>query len=175
MAAFDAALGLCMRGCAPRLVEEIRYGQALAYDQHGDLARAIVMYRESINAFDRLRGRDHLGSLRRRLNLADALRRSGRPDEAAAVIAEIKPSALEALPAPHLVVADYKRMRGLLLLDRDPGQAHGQLAEALKIVESRLGEEHPRSGRVRVELGVAIHRMGGISKTDERTGGRPKS
>jgi eukaryotic-like serine/threonine-protein kinase len=172
MSALTEALRLCSEGCSPRLVEEIRYELARSYEQLGDIDRAIGAYRQTIDAFDQLRGPNHIGSLKRRLSLADALRRTNRPIESAAVLAKIDAGALDALPAPHLVVAEHKRIQALLVLDADPERARSHLEQSLNIVEFRLGKTHARSARARAELSAAIQRMGSLGKakgTNDRT------
>jgi eukaryotic-like serine/threonine-protein kinase len=158
IAALNTALDLCAAGCSPRLAEEIRYDLARAYEQRGDVRRAIGAYRDSIHTFDLLRGQDHIGSIKRRLSLADALRRSGKPIEAASVLAEIHAPALAALPSPHLVVAEYKRIEGLLSLEEQPETARRLLEEATQIFEFRLGNTHVRTQRVRSESLLADQR-----------------
>jgi eukaryotic-like serine/threonine-protein kinase len=149
MRALEAAASLCVAGCAPRLAEEIKYDLARAYDQDGNVAKAIDLYRQSIRGFDMVRNPNHIGSLKRRLSLADALRREKKLDEAAGVLSKIPPAAFDALPTPHLVVAEYKRLQGLLWLEERAEEAQGLLEESLKIFEYRLGDNHVRTKRAR--------------------------
>jgi DNA-binding winged helix-turn-helix (wHTH) protein/tetratricopeptide (TPR) repeat protein len=158
IAALNSALSMCSEGCAPRLAEEIRYELARALDQLGESERAIDAFRQTIRAFDMLRGPNHVGSLRRRLSLADALMRRSRPVGATAVLSQIDPAALGALPPPHLVVAEHNRIIGMLRLGEEPEKAYKLLEESLRIFEQRLGSNHVRAERLRIDLALARQR-----------------
>lgn len=159
-ALLDQALTLCIGGgCSQRIAEEIHYDLGRAHDQSGDLKRAIDIYRKSLGTYERLRGPNHVGCVKRRLSLADALRRVGNHAEAAAVLSGVTPEALNALPAPHLVVADHKRVQGLLWAESGEfAKSQGAFAESLKIFEHRLGSNHWRTLRTRAELAKAEKR-----------------
>lgn len=155
IAYLNAAMSFCSESdCAPRLREEIRFDLARAYDQLGQLERAIDLYRQSLATYEQLRGTDHIGSIRRRLSLADALRRSRKPLESLTALANIRPEALDALPPPHLVVGEHKRIHGLLLRQEHSERAQALLREALTIFELRLGSDHPRTKRLRAQINV---------------------
>jgi tetratricopeptide (TPR) repeat protein len=154
-AALTAALNLCGNGCSPRLAEEIHHDLAKAYDDLGLADQSINAYRRTVQRFDLLRGPNHIGSVKRRLGLADALRRNGNPKEAAAVLAQIAPTALDELPRPHLVIASYNRIKGLLTLKTDRDHGLGLLEDSLRIFEQRLGSSHSATKRVRAELAAA--------------------
>jgi DNA-binding winged helix-turn-helix (wHTH) protein/tetratricopeptide (TPR) repeat protein len=160
LAELDGALALCIEGgCSPRIAEEIQYDRGRAYEQLGQLEQAIDIFRKSLTTYELLRGPDHIGCLKRRISLADALRRAGRLADAASTLAGVTSEALGALPAPHLVVADYKRAQGLLWMEnRELAKGRVALGESLEIFEQRLGNSHWRTQRVRAELArAALH------------------
>jgi len=158
MAELDAAMALCFEGgCSPRISEEVHYDLGRAHDQLGHMEQAVNIYRKSLSTYELLRGPNNIGCLKRRLSLADALRRVGRTREASELLAGLAPGTLEALPPPHLVVAEFRRIQGLLWIE-DRQWAKGQVAlgESLTIVEQRLGADHWRTERARTELAQAV-------------------
>lgn len=148
----EKAMGECSDRCPPGLIEEIRYDLARAYDQNGQIGRAIEVFKRAISQFSSLRGAEHLGTIRRQLSLADALLRTDKLDQAESVFAQIEPSALSVLPPPHLVVADHQRIKALLIRKESPGRAVTLLRESLNTYELRLGRDHRRTQRRRFEL-----------------------
>lgn len=149
-----SALSLCLKAeCAPRLLEELKYDLARSYDQLGDTERAIDGYRQSLAAYELLRGANHIGCVKRRISLADALRRTGNVREAVGALKQIESIALTQLPPPHLVVAEYKRTAGLLCLN-EPREARKHLEDSLEIFEYRLGSNHFRTARARTDLAL---------------------
>ncbi|HUR41517.1 MAG TPA: winged helix-turn-helix domain-containing protein [Verrucomicrobiae bacterium] len=156
-AELEAAMSACIHGgCSPRVTEDVYYELGRAHDQLGDLERAIEIYRKTLNTYELLRGPDNLGCLKRRLSLVDALRRTGKTREPFALLSDIEPGALAALPAQHLVAAEFHRVQGLLWL-ADGQRAKGQkaLEEALRVFEFRLAADHWRTQQVRMEMGQA--------------------
>lgn len=153
----DRALNLCVSGgCSQRIAEEIRYDLGRAHHLSGNLDLAVEIYSRSLMVYERLRGPNHIGCVKRRLSLTDALRSSGRNAEARETLSGVTSEALDALPAPHLVVADYKRIQGLLwAADGEFAKARAALSESLEIVEHRLGNNHWRTLRARAELAKA--------------------
>ncbi len=156
----DRALALCVEGgCPPRIAEEIQYDRGRAYEQLGQPEQAIGIFHKSLGTYELLRGPNHIGCLKRRISLADALRRAGRLADAAATLGGVTPEALDALPPPHLVVADHKRVQGLLWLEnREFEKSRVALGESLKIFEHRLGRGHWRTRVVRTELAQVAKR-----------------
>ena len=154
---FENAMTACaLSECAPRITEEIHYGLGQGYDQLGRLEHSIDLYRSSLAAYELLREPSHYGCLKRRVSLADALRRSGKLAEASATLAGITPEALEALPPPHLIVADFKRVQGLLWMENQEFEkSRVAFGESLEIFEHRLGSSHWRTRRTRAELAQA--------------------
>ena len=157
VATLEAATTSCVKGgCSPRIAEDIRYDLGRAYDKLGNLQRATDIYRGSLRTYELLRGPNDIGCLRRRVSLADALRRSRNPLDASAVLIGVTPEALEALSPRHLVIAEVRRVQGLLWLeDRQWAKAQETLNESLRIVEQRLGPKHWRTERARLELAQA--------------------
>lgn len=162
IAALESAKTLCDEGaCPPRIAEEIRYDLGRAHDQLGRLGSAIALYQSSLAAYEQLRGRRHLGSLKRRISAADALRRADRTLEASTMLSGVTPEALDALPSPHLVVADFKRVQGLLWVeDREVAKGRAALEQSLEIFERQLGGSHGRTKRVRTELMTLLRSTG---------------
>jgi eukaryotic-like serine/threonine-protein kinase len=158
----EKALTLCEeQACSPRVSEEIQYDIARAHTLAGHHELAIGLYRRTLTSYELLRGPDVVGSLKRRLSLADALRTVGERELALDAIAGVSQRALDSLPAPHLIVAEFKRVKGLLAMSQANDEAQTLLEESLAIVEYRLPEHHWRTQRARIELARARARQVG--------------
>lgn len=151
---FESALATCRaHGCPPRITEEVAYDLGRAYQSLAKRDEAIRVLRDSLVAYERLRGAGHVGSLRRRLSLAEAFRESGLAPMAEATLSQIPSDAFAALPPRHQVIADYRRLQGLLAFDRGQFQlAAPALEDAAEMTSERFGPQHWRTERVRKEL-----------------------
>jgi len=88
-----------------------------------------------------------------RITLADSLRLSGSVAEAGAELGAIPPQQLQGLPARHPILAELRRVEGLLALaGGDADAARAALTEAREIYVLRYGPEHWRTRRAEAEL-----------------------
>lgn len=153
-----AASAFCdPNSCTSLYAEEIRYDLGVALSEAGRAQEAIGTIGDSLKAYERMFGKDSLGTLRRRISLTGCLLTSGRAGEAAAEFAQISDAALAALPRTrHLVLGEYRRVEGLLAIHEgrpEPGVT--ALTDALAIFQERLGPSHWRSKRLAQELNAA--------------------
>lgn len=156
-ALLEEALSLCRNeNCLPRVQEEIRFDLARSYLASGRLNEAVSLLRASLEKYEGLLGPSHIGSLRRRVALAESLYMSGRSAEAQALVSAIPTVALQGLPPHHRVALDFKRLNGLLLMrlgDKTAGKR--ALSEAYHSAHSLLGPQNWRTLRLQRDLSSA--------------------
>ena len=141
-------------GCAPLLVEEMRFDLGIALLEAGREAEAVTSIRASLQVFEQLTGRNGYGTIRRRIALVESLMMNGRRDEAEREFQGIEDTGLKRLPRPnHLLAGEYQRVQGLLALSKgDSLTAATCFTSALKIFQQRLGDSHWKTRRVADQL-----------------------
>jgi eukaryotic-like serine/threonine-protein kinase len=126
---------------------------ALAYLRARRPADALAAMQRALRRLESARRLDHPWSLRIRVGMADILRELGRADEAWAVLQAAGPRAAEKLPAAHPILAERKRVEGLLHLAQGRGdEARAALDEARKNLLAIYGAQHWRTHRVDADL-----------------------
>lgn len=159
------ALDLC-QGCTPRVRAEILWDLGRALEQSGRLSEAIATLGTALSIYEKDRGPRHIGSLRMRVDLAEALRRARRMDEANATLKAISARDIEAIPR-HPVAANFRRVQGLLQLEEgNRERALAALAESSRILEGLLGPKHWRTRRAYKELALARLREPQVSQEE---------
>jgi DNA-binding winged helix-turn-helix (wHTH) protein/tetratricopeptide (TPR) repeat protein len=149
------ALELCapQRGCAPRIRAEFLWDLGRALNALGQHVEATSALRESLSLEEKLRGRRHPFTVRVRVQLADSLRLSGKPQDARAILAGIEASVIADLRPHQRTRADLLRVQGLLLLQtKDRDEAVAKLQQSAAILEGNLGSNHWRVKHARAEL-----------------------
>jgi hypothetical protein len=152
----NEALSLCSEGCTPRIRSEYLLAAGRAYDQMGSQDRAVEALQISLETYEKFRGSNHIGTIKRRISLADALCNSRKVAEGARVLAQINPAALAELSPSHPVRADLERLEAAIALEnKNFTVALKMLEESYRIFRERFGPKHWRTERVRNELNRA--------------------
>lgn len=155
------ALSQCREDdCTPRLRAEYLWEDGRIHAQLGHWQTSTDKFNAALSIYDAFWGPDHVGTIRIRLSLADALRNAGRFAEATAAVSAINPQTVSGLRRQRITVADLRRIEGLLAIEQmnlDHGLA--ALEESHGIITQRLSPEHWRARRARRELEQLKTRM----------------
>jgi len=168
------ALGLCTRtnGCPPTNIATLNQWLGESFQKVGRWDEALNALTTALVVVEKVRGPIHVDSLRKRVQLADALRESGNRKQATEMLNVVPRAILGALPARNQVVADFRRVEGLLWLEQhEPKQAELALRESLRTVSHRFGEKHWRTDRARRELALAQAALA-ASQASNSSGGK---
>lgn len=131
-----------------------------AYVQQGRFEEGISAFKTALPINEDVRGVDHIGSIRIRLSLAEALRTSGRHTEASQALTSIGQGALMKIRENHPAIAEFRRSMGLLALRAgDFEGAEDALSESLRLLLTRLNEDHWKVKRAKSELALAGRRQ----------------
>jgi eukaryotic-like serine/threonine-protein kinase len=140
-------------GCTPRLRAELLVHVGHAHARLGNWQKAVTVLSDSLKIYQELHGSNHVGTIKTRVSLAEALLKSGRTREASDMLAAINPKAAAALRPGQVAVAELRRVEGLLALhNKDFARARSALEESLEITTRRLGAGNWRVDRLRKEL-----------------------
>jgi tetratricopeptide (TPR) repeat protein len=151
------AVNLCRRdnACPLRLRSEFLWTLGRAYSEEGRGRAAIEAFRSSLDIQEKVLGAEHPLTLHARIGLAEALRQAGSPDEAMAVL-DVSHAIMAALETYQQAKGDLYRTHGLLLLQKEEfDPAIWSLERSSSVVTRRLGADHWRATRARLELEAA--------------------
>lgn len=124
----------------------IRRPLAEAYVRQNDLARAATQMELAVRSADTSEGSADPTTARMRIALADVYRRQGRRDSALAQLEAIGADVWGRLPPEHPMLAERRRVEGLLALAAGQhAAARTALDEAYAICRRRHGDQHWRT------------------------------
>lgn len=151
------ALSLCRaHECGPRVRADYLWDDGRIQIHLGHASAAIRSLTESLSTYEPNFGSNHVGTIRVRISLADALRLGGRTTDAAMTLRALKPEALAGLRPQHLAIAELRRVEGLLALqERNVSLALPALEDSHRLVRERFALDHWRVERARRELAAA--------------------
>lgn len=153
------ALRHCEKGgCSTHARSAFEYDLGRALEKRGDWTAAVQVFETLSKTLEEVRGKDDIETLRSKVRLASALIGAGSLPAALTVASGLDKGALGRLPSDHQIIADLRRVEGLLW--RQSGRtdlAQASLAEALRIVAGRFGEKNWRTAQARAELALAAN------------------
>jgi len=133
---------------------------ARAYRLRGDIARALVHAERAVQLIESALGPDHVGLHVVLEELARALEDRGEPDRAIAVLERArklsKPEALNEAKQAQLLAHEGEIHFQL----QDYARAEAVLRQGLELSRSAVGELHPQTARIRIDLGSALGALG---------------
>lgn len=149
----QGALDLCAEDlCPPSVQANYLWDRGRALTQLGRYSAAIADFETALPAFERSRGPHHVGSLRIRVDLADALRQNSQIEWAVTTLAPITDQIVSDI-GNHETIGDLRRVQGLIALDKDDlPAARKALTQAAQILEEQLPPGHWRIRRANREL-----------------------
>ncbi|HXA10241.1 MAG TPA: tetratricopeptide repeat protein, partial [Chthoniobacterales bacterium] len=145
-------------GSAPEVdrTGPVRRALGEAYAREGKIDAAIIALQRAVAISERADGAQHPDTQSTRLSLAECLVAEGRDAEARAILTTPTMN-LAALPAVHPIVAQLRRVNGLLAQhEGNVEQARKSFGDSLAILQSLYGSQHWRVIRARQEFERAV-------------------